>query len=269
MAYSPIMKKPDNQIMKGIARLKTLKKEEEKLEKRVSNDSLNNIELNIKNFISKALVNNSNETKYFNINQELEEIEKAKKNQLKEEETFTKLRAKYPIGDQILTYDDINTTNLIGLNRFKQRRKRFSTNNICFNQSFNSPNHYSPKKHTLDCAEKKNLEGIVKVKVKKRNSVQLKFDDSINYKNNISNNTSPKNKFAITNIYSKDDYLPIIDKDLKNIKKKQLLKYSSVSKIRSPIKKLSYNILQWRKKRKTKRKAKNSKKTKRKNSSSK
>ena len=44
MAYSPIMKKPDNQIMKGIARLKTLKKEEEKLEKRVSNDSLNNIE---------------------------------------------------------------------------------------------------------------------------------------------------------------------------------------------------------------------------------
>ena len=248
MAYSPIMKKPDNQIMKGIARLKTLKKEEEKLEKRVSNDSLNNIELNIKNFISKALVNNSNETKYFNINQELEEIEKAKKNQLKEEETFTKLRAKYPIGDQILTYDDINTSNLIGLNRFKQRRKRFSTNNICFNQSFNSPNHYSPKKHTLDCAEKKNLEGIVKVKVKKRNSVQLKFDDSINYKNNISNNTSPKNKFAITNIYSKDDYLPIIDKDLKNIKKKQLLKYSSVSKIRSPIKKLSYNILQWRKK---------------------
>ena len=79
MAYSPIMKKPDNQIMKGIASLKTLKKEEEKLEKRVSNDSLNNIELNIKNFISKALVNNSNETKYFNINQELEEIEKEKK----------------------------------------------------------------------------------------------------------------------------------------------------------------------------------------------
>ena len=252
MAYSPIMKKPDNQIMKGIARLKTLKKEEEKLEKRVSNDSLNNIELNIKNFISKALVNNSNETKYFNINQELEEIEKAKKNQLKEEETFTKLRAKYPIGDQILTYDDINTSNLIGLNRFKQKRKRFSSNNICFNQSFNTPNHYSPKKHTLDYTEKKNLESFVKVKVKKRNSVQLKFDDNINYKNNISNNhldyTSPKNKFSITNIYSKDDYLPIIDKDLKNIKKKQLIKYSSVSKIRSPIKKLSQNFLQWRKK---------------------
>jgi hypothetical protein len=145
----------ENELFNGLKRLKTLGKKETKKEKEVTKDALNKIELNLQNFISKTLENNTNETKYFNINQELEEIEKAKKNQLKEEETFTKLRAKYPIGDQILTYDDINTTNLIGLNRFKQRRKRFSTNNICFNQSFNSPNHYSPKKHTLDCAEKK------------------------------------------------------------------------------------------------------------------
>ena len=42
-------------------------------------ESLNNVELGLQNFLSKALVNNTNDTKYFNVNEELEEIEKNKK----------------------------------------------------------------------------------------------------------------------------------------------------------------------------------------------
>ncbi len=267
MAYSPIIKKKlsDNQILKGISKLKSLKKEEIQKEKNISNSSLKHIQLNLQNFISKALENNSNETKYFDINQELEEIENTKKNQLKEEESFTKLKTKYPIGDQIFTYDDINTNTLIGLNLFKQRKNSF--NNSYYNSKISNF-----KKQTLDSTEKKRLESLVKDKCKKRNSEQLKFDkNNINNNksnnNNINNNkcnftscsssnyfdlTSPKsskNKFSTTLISLKNDYLPIIDKDMNNIKKKKIVKYASLSKVNSPIKNLSQNFLQWRKKR--------------------
>ena len=172
MAYSPIMKKPDNQIMKGIARLKTLKKEEEKLEKRVSNDSLNNIELNIKNFISKALVNNSNETKYFNINQELEEIEKIKNNKIKEEESFSKLRPKFPLGEDLITLsldENLNSShNLIGLNHFKQKNK-ISGLKSSYQNNNSQVNHISStlsQRHTFDFSEN-NIDNIIKGKLKK------------------------------------------------------------------------------------------------------
>ncbi len=273
MAYSPKtkIKKSENEIIKGLNSLKRKGAKEVKNEKEISEVPLNNIELNLQNFISKALENNSNETKYFDINQELEEIENTKKNQLKEEESFTKLKTKYPIGDQIFTYDDINTNTLIGLNLFKQRKNSF--NNSYYNSKISNF-----KKQTLDSTEKKRLESLVKDKCKKRNSEQLKFDkNNINNNksnnNNINNNkcnftscsssnyfdlTSPKsskNKFSTTLISLKNDYLPIIDKDMNNIKKKKIVKYASLSKVNSPIKNLSQNFLQWRKKkRKNKRK---------------
>ena len=117
----------------------------------------------------------------------IEKLEK-EKNQLKEEESFTKLKTKYPIGDQIFTYDDINTNTLIGLNLFKQRKNSFN------NSYYNSKNS-NFKKQTLDSTEKKRLESLVKDKCKKRNSEQLKFD-----KNNINNNKiTIKNKNINTN----------------------------------------------------------------------
>ena len=269
MDCSPIIKKKlsDNQILKGISKLKSIKKEEIKKEKNISNSSLKHIQINLQNFISKALENNSNETKFFDINQELEEIENTKKNQLKEEESFTKLKTKYPIGDQIFTYDDINTNTLIGLNLFKQKKNSF--NNTYYNSKISNI-----KKQTLDSIEKKKLDSLVKDKCKKRNSEKLKSDKnninnnkSNNNNNNINNNkcnftscsssnyfdlTSPKSskiKFSTSLISLKNDYLPIIDKDMNNIKKKKLVKYASLSKVNSPIKNLSQNFLQWRKKR--------------------
>ena len=240
MDCSPIIKKKlsDNQILKGISKLKSIKKEEIKKEKNISNSSLKHIQINLQNFISKALENNSNETKFFDINQELEEIENTKKNQLKEEESFTKLKTKYPIGDQIFTYDDINTNTLIGLNLFKQKKNSF--NNTYYNSKISNI-----KKQTLDSIEKKQLDSLVKDKCKKRNSEKLKSDKnninnnkSNNNNNNINNNkcnftscsssnyfdlTSPKSskiKFSTSLISLKNDYLPIIDKDMNNIKKK-------------------------------------------------
>ena len=87
----------ENELFNGLKRLKTLGKKETKKEKEVTKDALNKIELNLQNFISKTLENNTNETKYFNINQELEEIEKTKKNKIKEEESFAKLKTKIPL----------------------------------------------------------------------------------------------------------------------------------------------------------------------------
>ena len=87
----------ENELLNGLKRLKSLRKKETNQEKEVTKDSLNKIELNLQNFISKTLEKNSNETKYFNINQELEEIEKTKKNKIKEEESFAKLKTKIPI----------------------------------------------------------------------------------------------------------------------------------------------------------------------------
>jgi hypothetical protein len=89
MSYSPNSnlitrnKHNENQIIKGIRRLKTIQNEDKNP---INKGSLNNIALNLQNFISNTLVNNATDTKYFNINEELEEIEKVKKKQMKEEE---------------------------------------------------------------------------------------------------------------------------------------------------------------------------------------
>ena len=96
---------------------------------------------------------------------------------------------------------------------------------------------------------------MVKDKCQKRNNEKLKYDKnninnnkSNNNNNNINNNkcnftscsssnyfdlTSPKSskiKFSTSLISLKNDYLPIIDKDMNNIKKKKLVKYDSLSK---------------------------------------
>ena len=66
MAYSPSSnlisknKHLENQILQGIKRLKSLGKKESKNQKK---ESLNNIALNLQNFISNALVNKVNDTK--------------------------------------------------------------------------------------------------------------------------------------------------------------------------------------------------------------
>ena len=106
MSYSPnsniitINKHNENQILNGITRLKSIQNENNNP---IKKGSLNNIALNLQNFISYALVNNANDTKYFNINEELEEIEKVKKNQIKEEESFHRLITKYPLKEQLLS----------------------------------------------------------------------------------------------------------------------------------------------------------------------
>ena len=50
--------------------------------------SLKNVALGLQNFISKVLVDNSNDTKYFNVKEELDEIQKAKEETKKQKDFF-------------------------------------------------------------------------------------------------------------------------------------------------------------------------------------
>ena len=169
----------EHQILNGLKRLKTLGKKDSIKEKGINKDSLNKIQLNLQNFISKTLENNSNETKYFNINQEIEEIEKIKKNKLKEEESFEKLKNKIPFNEQFfpLTLDDSinNTNNLIGLNNFKHNKKVISHNNLIGVNNIISKNNQInnillPKqKYSFDFSNK-NIDKLIQLKLKKKNS---------------------------------------------------------------------------------------------------
>ena len=196
MAYSPKtkIKKSENEIIKGLNSLKRKGAKEVKNEKEISEVPLNNIELNLQNFISKALVENSNETKYFNINQELEEIEKIKNNKIKEEESFSKLRPKFPLGEDLITLsldENLNSShNLIGLNHFKQKNK-ISGLKSSYQNNNSQVNHISStlsQRHTFDFSEN-NIDNIIKGKLKKRNSL-IKYNNNNNIDNKYSRHNS-------------------------------------------------------------------------------
>ena len=233
----------EHQILNGLKRLKTLGKKDSIKEKGINKDSLNKIQLNLQNFISKTLENNSNETKYFNINQEIEEIEKIKKNKLKEEESFEKLKNKIPFNEQFfpLTLDDSinNTNNLIGLNNFKHNKKVISHNNLIGVNNIISKNNQInnillPKqKYSFDFSNK-NIDKLIQLKLKKKNSSHNN-DKIISSKILDSPISKKKNRLSYNESLKSDNY-PLIDKDLK-IKKKKLKKYSSAPKINFPVKK--------------------------------
>jgi len=233
----------EHQILNGLKRLKTLGKKDSIKEKGINKDSLNKIQLNLQNFISKTLENNSNETKYFNINQEIEEIEKIKKNKLKEEESFEKLKNKIPFNEQFfpLTLDDSinNTNNLIGLNNFKHNKKVISHNNLIGVNNIISKNNQInnillPKqKYSFDFSNK-NIDKLIQLKLKKKNSSHN--NDKIISSKILDSPISKKINRLSYNESLKSDNYPLIDKDLK-IKKKKLKKYSSAPKINFPVKK--------------------------------
>ena len=120
MDISPKVKNKlkETEIKKGLSALNSLPTIDNKIEKETINESLNNISLNIQNFISNALVNNTTKTKYFDINKEIEEIEKTKKKQLKEQESFLKLKGKYSLGEQLLNLNN-EDNNFKQFNRIK------------------------------------------------------------------------------------------------------------------------------------------------------
>ena len=127
MDISPKVKNKlkETEIKKGLSALNSLPTIDNKIEKETINESLNNISLNIQNFISNALVNNTTKTKYFDINKEIEEIEKTRKKQLKEKESFLKLKAKNNMGELNLNNEENNINNLnnlIGLNNFRKKK---------------------------------------------------------------------------------------------------------------------------------------------------
>ena len=130
-------------------------------------ESLNKVALGLQNFLSKALVDNSNDTKYFNVNEEIEEIEKNKKKQKKPKKENEYYHSKNHEFKKLLTltYDEKNNnlpTNQIGLGLFKkahsnkktnfkfksvktmtEKKNKFIENNIQRNSdSLNSINHF-------------------------------------------------------------------------------------------------------------------------------
>ena len=269
MDYSPKLKNKikENEKMKALSTLNNLKKKDNNVEKEIKNDSLNNISLNLQNFISKALVNNSTKTKYFDINKEIEEIEKTKKNQLKEQESFSKLKARYNLGEQLLNLknDENNLNNLIGLNNFRQKNFRKSSHNNLQTKINNQSNIISLKNLSNELYEEMNIDSKSKLNFKKRNSVmpfnRINFSNfnNLNHNNNnytnlsyLNNNnlelTSPKSKLgkrlSLSQITFKKNVLSSIEKDLKN--KKHHFHYipPHSSKINLPIKKLSQNLHQ-------------------------
>ena len=115
--------------------------------------SLNNVELGLQNFLSKALLNNSNDTKYFNVNEEIEEIEKIKKNKKnkkKEDEYYHNKNYEFK---RLLTLtnenktDDILPSNQIGLGLFKkaQSNKKMNYKFKSITEKKNSLNNYIPQ----------------------------------------------------------------------------------------------------------------------------
>ena len=239
MDYSPKtkIKKSENEIIKGLNSLKRKGAKEVKNEKEISEVPLNNIELNLQNFISKALVENSNETKYFNINQELEEIEKIKNNKIKEEESFSKLRPKFPLGEDLITLsldENLNSShNLIGLNHFKQKNK-ISGLKSSYQNNNSQVNHISStlsQRHTFDFSEN-NIDNIIKGKLKKRNSL-IKYNNN----NNIDNKYSRHNSINyLTNSSASSNLNIDLYSPSNNNKNKFGLK-----------KKLSHNLKNWKK----------------------
>ena len=218
MSYSPHSnlinrnKHNENQILNEIKRLKTL---ENKDKNSINKESLNNIALNLQNFISNALVNNANDTKYFNINEELEEIEKVKKNQIKEEESFHRLITKYPLKEQLLSinYDDniLNNNNLIGINNFKQKQRLSSITfqnplNLIYSQNSNSPMKPKNKfRHTIDLHDNFK-ENLIKYKNKNSNSSTFKAQNTYSNHNNtfiLSSPSRTKNRFSMSQLYIK------------------------------------------------------------------
>ena len=166
----------ENEIKIGLSTLTSLPKKDNKVESEIINDSLNNISLNLQNFISKALVNNTTKTKYFDINKEIEEIEKTKKKQLKEQESFLKLKGKYSLGEQLLNLNNEdnnlnNLNNLIGLNNFKQHTIRKTSHNNLHTKIQNQLNNISPKQKSSTLYEEMNIDSKSKLNFKKRNSV--------------------------------------------------------------------------------------------------
>ena len=273
----------ENEIKIGLSTLTSLPKKDNKVESEIINDSLNNISLNLQNFISKALVNNTTKTKYFDINKEIEEIEKTKKKQLKEQESFLKLKGKYSLGEQLLNLNNEdnnlnNLNNLIGLNNFKQHTIRKTSHNNLHTKIQNQLNNISPKQKSSTLYEEMNIDSKSKLNFKKRNSVmnfnRMTFKNYINNfnnhlnnnKNNNNNNnnnnlsnssnssnnnfelTSPKSKrkhrLSLTHLDFKNDLSSLIEKDLK-IKKHNFQHLPSAPKINFPIhKKLSQKFYQ-------------------------
>ena len=88
--------------------------------------SLKKVALGIQNFISKVLVDNSNDTKYFDVNEELEEIKKAKEQTLKHKEFYHINEGNENINKILnITYDkdrkgNFHSTKQIGLAFFKK-----------------------------------------------------------------------------------------------------------------------------------------------------
>ena len=218
MSYSPnsniitINKHNENQILNGITRLKSIQNENNNP---IKKGSLNNIALNLQNFISNALVNNASDTKYFNINEELEEIEKVKKNQMKEKESFHRLMTKYPLKEQLfsINYDEntLNNNNLIGINNFKQKQKLSTLTiqnpfNLIYGQNPNSPMSCKNKfRHTVDPHDNFN-DQIRKYKNKNLNTSLFKEQKTFSNHNNsfvLSSPSRTKNRFSQSQIFSK------------------------------------------------------------------
>ena len=141
-----------------ITKIKTFKKQNKKRSsKNLKNkdvkthrESLNNVELGLQNFLSKALVNNSNDTKYFNVNEELEAIEKTKKKQKKQKKEDEYYHNKNNEFKKLLTLtsdnktDDILPSNQIGLGLFKKAQS-----NKKMNYKFKSVKTITEKKNSL------------------------------------------------------------------------------------------------------------------------
>ena len=220
MSYSPNSnlitrnKHNENQIIKGIRRLKTIQNEDKNP---INKGSLNNIALNLQNFISNTLVNNATDTKYFNINEELEEIEKVKKKQMKEEESFHRLMTKYPLKEQLfsINYDEniLNNNSLIGINNFKQKQ-RFSTItiqnpfNLIYRQNSNSPISSKKKfRHTIDAHDNFN-DNISKFENKNFTTSTFKEQKTYSNHNNslvLSSPSRTKKHFSMSQIFSDNE----------------------------------------------------------------
>ena len=145
-----------------LAKIKTFKKQNRKRSsqnlkrkevKSHRESSLNNVELGLQNFLSKALLNNSNDTKYFNVNEEIEEIEKIKKNKKnkkKEDEYYHNKNYEFK---RLLTLtnenktDDILPSNQIGLGLFKkaQSNKKMNYKFKSITEKKKSLNNYIPQ----------------------------------------------------------------------------------------------------------------------------
>ncbi len=283
MDISPKVKNKlkETEIKKGLSALNSLPTIDKIIEKESINESLNNISLNIQNFISNALVNNTTKTKYFDINKEIEEIEKTRKKQLKEQESFLKLKAKFGLGELNLNNEENNINNLnnlIGLNNFREKKNlRKTSHNNLQNKINHQLNNISSKQIPNELYENMNIDSKKKLNLKKRNSVmsinRFNFSNYINNhnyhlnnnNNNINSNnnnctnsscssnnnfelTSPKSKkghrFSLTDFAFKNDLMSIIEKDIKN-KKHNIHHIPSSSKNNVPIqKKLSQKFQQ-------------------------